>query len=235
MSIGRTFLLFAFTLTTLISVAAPATQLPARKVIIDSETQKVLDEVQQRYARLKNWEAKFSQETFSVGLGQGTFSRGDLKFVAPNRFVYSIQFPEASEFISNGTEAWQVLYRKGRDKPAFVRHFKSVNETGIEKYLLVFRGRNKKARGAFKDFDFRGKLNGGNLMLELTPREASEEMASIVLHFLVGKDAPVRAIITDALQNTTTITIDSFSTLKSSIDPNWFVPKIPKDSEKEEL
>ena len=72
-------------------------------------------------------------------------------------------------------------------------------------------------------------------MLELTPREASEEMASIVLHFLVGKDAPVRAIITDALQNTTTITIDSFSTLKSSIDPNWFVPKIPKDSEKEEL
>lgn len=201
----------------------------------EAVTRKVLADVQARYARLKNWEAKFTQETASVGLGRSSFSKGELKFAAPNKFYYSIAFPDPSDFVSNGKEAWQIIYRKGHDKPAYVRHFKSIDDTGIEKYLVIFRGWDPKTKGPFKDFTITGTNQNGNLDLELKPKETSEEISRLSIRFEKSREAPSNAVLVDALENKTTIVIESFSILKTAPSDEFFRPKIPKDSEIEEF
>lgn len=204
----------------------------------DPETKRVLDETLARYKRLRNWKAEFSQETFSVGLGKGSFGEGQLLFEAPNRFFYSLKFPEASDFISNGKEVWQVIFRKGRDKPAFVRHFSSLSDMNVEKYLLILRGidANKKGSDPLADFNVRGaKEKEGASFLELVPKDSSDGIARIVLHFREGRDAPEKAVLTDSLGNTTTIVIKSFEPLRTAAPANAFKPVFAKDSEVQEF
>ncbi len=86
-----------------------------KAAVLDTDTRMVIRSISERYRALKAWRARFSQETFSTGLGKGNFSAGEFTFVPPNKFRYSIVNPDPSDFISNGREAWQIQYRKGRD------------------------------------------------------------------------------------------------------------------------
>ncbi len=203
---------------------------------LDAETRLVLRSVSERYAKLKNWSAKFSQETFSVGLGKGSYNEGYFYFVHPNRFRYSLMREEASDFISNGKEAWYVQYREGRNKPAFARHFSSLDKTDLEKYLLVLRGVDAKDASKeaelLKNFTVKGKATKAELQLDLEPKN-SAELSKVEIYFKNLEDYPYKAVLTDALGNTTTLILNSYKRL-AQIESKEFIPSLPAKSKVEE-
>lgn len=201
----------------------------------DKVTQDVMALFSSRYKRLQHWKATFSQETFSVGLNRGSFGEGQFVFSAPDRFRYELKFPETSEYVSNGKEAWQVVYRNGRNKPAFVRHAKSLNSLQIESYLVFLRGLDAKGRrSADEVFRIKGSQQDGEWRLELSPRSPDSGVASVLVAFKTGAEVPDRFVVTDALGNTTTVKLKSFSRAQGPWPEAEFKPTIPRDSEVEE-
>lgn len=204
---------------------------------MDTESRIVLRSISERYQKLSRWEAKFKQETFSVGLGKGTYNEGRFVFMAPNRFRYSIMQPENSDFISNGKSAWYVNYREGRGKAAYVRHFAQLNDSDIDRYLILLRGIEAKNSAQEKkllaDFIITGKSVTGELTLTLQPRR-SVDVAKVELSFRNDEIAPFRARITDVIGNTTTISVTSWQKL-SVVNEKEFVPDYPKNSTVETL
>lgn len=220
--------LFFFVLTSLGAQAAND---------LSAETRLVLRSISERYLKLRNWEAKFSQETFSVGLGKGTYNEGRFIFSYPNKFRYSLMRPENTDFISNGREAWFAQYKDGRDKAAYVRHFTDVSKTELDRYLLLLRGidtRDKKDEAKLiKDFDIVGKATKTELQLALSPKSPGD-LSKVEIIFKNLEDYPYKAILTDALGNTTTIILSTHKKLKS-VAPTEFKADFPKDSKIEKL
>lgn len=215
--------------------AKPAPPKIAPALPLDAETKELLEELRKRYADLKSWSAAFEQEKFSPGLGRGSFSMGELKYSAPNRFLYRVQFPENSDVICDGKEAWQILYRKGRDKPAFVRHFRDITELGVEKYFWIFRGpggSDKEAKKFIDKFNLKAKRAGDGFFFEIQPRDSSEELSRITLYFAKSQVAPQKATLVDGLGGTLTLTIQKSTPFTPSADD--FKPVFAKDSEIEE-
>lgn len=201
-------------------------------------TRIVLRSISERYRKLNRWEANFKQETFSVGLGKGTYNEGRLVFVAPNKFRYSIMQPENSDFICDGKKAWYVTYRDGRAKPAYVRAFSKLSESDLDRYLILLRGIDAntpaKEKKLLADFEVNGKTGDGEITLEMKPRR-STEIAKVELTFKNAEDAPpYRARITDVIGNTTTITVTVWKKFKKA-DPKEFLPDFPKESTVEKL
>jgi outer membrane lipoprotein-sorting protein len=223
--------------STPIPASPKAAKAEAPTAALDSETRIVLKAVSERYKKLGNWQATFTQETYSVGLGQGGFNEGRFHYVAPASFRYSIIRPEASDFITDGKQAWQVIYRKGRGKAAYVRQFADVRKMDLTRYMFLLRGIGAyspaKEKALLKDFALKGTAKEGALALEITPKR-SEEISKIVLNFEKNSLAPGRAILTDALGNKTTLVIMSFESI-TKIDPKLFAPDYPPDSEVEKL
>jgi outer membrane lipoprotein-sorting protein len=204
---------------------------------LDSDSRIVLRAVSDRYKKLKNWEATFLQETFSLGLGKGTVNEGRFHFVGPNRFKFSLTKPEASDFISDGKSAWYLQFREGRDKAAHVRSFKDVSKVEIDRYLLVLRGidagdpaREKKL---LSDFVVKGTVKGDDMNLALEPRTPTD-IVRVTLGFKKKGQSLEQAVIEDAVGNTTTLRIVTWQPIKK-VDSTVFKPKIPSGSQVEEL
>lgn len=224
--------------SSLAQVATPNPSPAPKKTEDMSETRVILRSISARYQTLRAWRARFSQETFSTGLGKGNFSAGEMTFVPPNKFRYTIVNPDASDFVSNGREAWQIQYRKGREKPAFVRHFRKVSGTELDRYLVFLRGFDvstpAKEKAFLRAFEAKGAFQTGDLSVELKPRQASD-VAAITLLFKNDIEAPYRVVVVDTLGNRTMITVGSFEQIKTPVDEKTFAPDYPKGSEVEEL
>ncbi|MBP7843791.1 MAG: outer membrane lipoprotein carrier protein LolA [Proteobacteria bacterium] len=228
------FLAFIFLLSLGITQAQTEkkpTENPDSKIIFKS--------VLERYRKLGNWRAKFTQENFSPGLGKGSFNEGMFHYVrndALEKFRYSLEGPEYSDFISNGKEAWQIFFRQGRNKAAEVKHFRNLKNIDLNRYLIFFRGvsrRSSDIKAIEKNFKISGSLQGSLIILNLEPKTESD-IAKIELVFENHVEAPKSATITDQLGSTTTIKITSFEGIKNS-DNSVFEAKIPSGSKVEEL
>jgi outer membrane lipoprotein-sorting protein len=204
---------------------------------IDGPTKLVLKSVSDRYEKLGNWKAKFTQESFSPGLGKGSFNEGVFFYARSanaEKFRYSLEGPEFSDFISNGREAWLAVFREGRKKAAEVKHFRSVKDVDLSRYLIFFRGLGRRSSSELeKDFKVSGKIIETVLSLTLEPKGKSD-IAKLEIVFDNHVEAPKSAIITDHLGSTTTIKITSFESL-SKVDTKTFEPSFPKGSKVEKL
>ena len=223
-----------FLLSLLPSFASFSADLPKKPLspAIDAETKLVMRSIGERYKKLQKWEAKFSQETYSIGLGKGTYNEGRFIFEAPNRFRYTIVRPDASDYISNGKKAWYISYRDGRTKPAYVRVFPDVSKVELDRYLIILRGIDISTAAKEKKFltEFRpiGKSTPTDLRLDLTPTN-SDEISQLTLIFKNDEAALSQAILTDSLGNKTTISVTVHKALKK-VDSKEFEPDYPKGS-----
>lgn len=227
--------LVAFSVVTFANDLAPKI-VPVSPVIDKDETALVLKAISARYQALGDWEATFTQTEESVGMGTSSYSQGRFSFERPNKFNYSVVQPVASDFISNGKEVWYTRFPDGREKPAYVRHFRSINSIDLNRYLFLLRGIDGSAHKLAelkKDFQLRGTLKGQLIQLEIVPRKASE-IAKILLNFENNSEAPKTAIIEDALGNSTTIKIQSHQPLRPDRS-KLFTPVFHKDSKIEKL
>jgi outer membrane lipoprotein-sorting protein len=208
---------------------------------LSGETQQVLKSVFERYQKLGSWRAKFTQDSYSPSLGKGNFNEGTFYFAAASdakteKFRYSLEGPEFSDFISNGKEAWLANYRSGRKKAAEVKHFSQIKNIDLNRYLIFFRGFDKKEndfKNLTQNFNIDGKVEGNLVRLMLEPRGESD-VAKIELVFENAVEAPKSAIITDQLGNSTTIKITSFENI-NVVDEKMFIANFPKGSRIEEL
>jgi len=210
---------------------------PASATTIDAETRVVLKAIADKYKKLGNWTGTFTQETKSVGLGNSTFNEGQLHFVTPNRFRYSLVRPEVSDFISNGKSAWHVRYAEGREKPANVLVIQDLRKTELDRYLVFLRGAKASTpaeeKALLEAYTPKGKSSADELVLELTPKR-SAEIAKVSLIFKQKSEAPYRVIVEDVLGTRTSVTVNSFERIKKT-DPKLFEPKIPAGSKTETL
>jgi outer membrane lipoprotein-sorting protein len=225
----------ALVLKGLLGLGLARAQTPAPTPSLDADTRIILKSVAARYKKLGDWSATFVQNTFSVGLGKGTSSEGKFSYQAPDKFRYSILSPDASDFLSDGKSAWHVVYREGRGKPADVKHFKSVAAIELDRYLILLKGLNvvdaKAEKKLLADFAVKGRKVDQAIELELQPRK-SADIAKVVLVFKNDVEAPYRAVLEDALGNQTTVTINSYESIKKP-DPKLFQPDFPKGSKVE--
>ena len=203
----------------------------------DQETDRVLKTVSAHYEKLGSWQASFSQETFSTGLGSGTFSKGQIHFMKPNLFRFDLTTGEQSLVVSDGRELWQLQFPRGRSKPAYVRHFKSVKELELHRYLLFLSGvkfQDSKEFSKFKsEFRAKGTITGDDVVLELRPLKSSEVVKMEIRMAL--KSPELRSVvIEDALSNTTTLRFERQFPLTNP-RPKLFRPEIPKGSTVESL
>lgn len=227
---------------------APTKKLPEKKLSpskekapstkdLDNETRAVLQAVGERYKKFTLWEADFTQDNHSVGLGQGQYYKGHFVFESPNKFRYSLTSPEVIEYLCDGKEFWQIQYRDGRDKPAFVREFTDLKKVELDKYLFLLRGigtlSSKNVSKLVKDFVITGKTPDDELHLILEPRKTTE-IIRMTLIFKQNAPALYRATIEDSIGNTTTITLLRHKIL-DKIDPKVFVPDYPKTSKVEKI
>ncbi len=208
------------------------TKAKAKGFEISSETRLVLKSVSERYRKLKNWSAEFSQETYSLGLGRGTFQKGEFHFSDPNRIYFSVAEPDASTFVSNGQEAWLAKYPKGIKAPADVKHFRDLSRIELDRYLIFLRGIDtlspEKEANLLKEYKVSSKTNPSEISLVLEPRRSSE-VTQVEMVFSQTEVAPKKIILTDALGNTTTVLL-----VKTLLDvkhaKSAFVPSFPKKS-----
>jgi len=209
--------------------------LPAKKLtpdpVLDSNTRMLLKSIAERYKALGNWSATFQQKTFSTGLGKGTDNEGRFTFQGPNKFRYSLLGSEASDFVSDGKSAWHIVYREGRAKPADVKHFVSVKGLELERYLILLKGLGTNEKKLLEDFVVKARKQDQAIELELQPKK-SAEISKIVLVFKNDSQAPYRAVMEDAIGNTTTVNIGSYESNKKT-DPKIFQPDYPKGSKVE--
>ncbi len=188
--------------------------------------------ISEKYQKLGNWKADFSQEIFSIGLGKGRFSMGQFVFKSPDQFRFTITSPDVSEFVSNGKEAWFIQNRKFKGKTTqLVRHFKNVSNVELSKYLIFLRGQ----KDALKDYTVTGSINDDLVQLELSPKTNSE-ISKIALMFNQFAEAPSKIIIEDSLQTKTILTLNKYQKI-SNDDANKlsFEPKITEGAKIEEM
>jgi outer membrane lipoprotein-sorting protein len=237
--------LFILTITALTTSLAPLSafaQKPVEKKApppetLSSETRQILKLISEKYKKLQHWQASFTEERFSPTLGTGSFSEGTFIFSSPNKFKYSLTGAENSDFISDGKSAWHIRYRDGRTKPAFVRHFTTIENVEISAYLFILRGINdfgpEKEKELLRDFKISGKLHDAEIELILEPKN-NAEISQIKLFFLQNKDVMTRATIESSLGNETIIVLKNHTILKN-ITPKSFVPSFPKGSKIEKM
>ena len=198
----------------------------------DNQAKLLLKSMSLRYADLKTWKAKFTQETINPALGTNSFSEGEFAFQSPNKFRFSVLNPEASDFISNGKEAWHVLFKNGRKNAGFVKHFKNVSTLELDRYLILLRGVSlknpKEEADFFKKFLVEGTTEGDVLKLKLSPKKSSE-IADIIIETKNNDKVPYLMTLVDALGVTTKIRIVGWEKVKN-IDPKEFTPAIPAGS-----
>jgi outer membrane lipoprotein-sorting protein len=247
------FILIALLATQTVSAA----DLPAKKILIgqqskqaaiennkeasgnqlSTETHTVLKAISERNARFKYWSAEFTQENYSIGLGQGQFSKGTFTFSYPQSFRYSLTSPEVADYICDGKTFWQIQYREGRGKSAFVREFVDLSKVELEKYLFLLRGIDtltpQNEAKLLKNFVITGKSIDDELHLILEPRK-SNEIVRMTLIFKQSESVLYRAVLEDALGTKTTITLVSHKLLKT-IDPKTFVADYPRNSKVEKI
>ena len=74
----------------------------AEKNELSQETLIVLKALEERYEKLKMWQAEIQHETYSAVLGSTKLSRGNFVFAHPNLFRFSLNGPSVhADFISN--------------------------------------------------------------------------------------------------------------------------------------
>ena len=153
------------------------------------------------------------------------------------QFRYSLTSPEIVDYVCDGTKFWQIQYRDGPTKPAFVREFSDLKKVDLEKYLFLLRGigtlNSKTEAKLAKDFVIEGKIIEDEIHLILEPRKTSE-VIRMTLIFKQNASALYRAILEDALNNKTTITLVSHKIL-SKIEAKVFAPDYPKNSKIEKI
>ncbi len=212
--------------------------LAKNSISLSPQTTMVLKVVSKKYKNLGNWSAAFSQETYSVGLGKGTFALGNFTFSPPSSFVYKVEGSDPSEFVSNGKEAWLIKTRPDPTQPTSVKHFEQLKNVELNQYLLLLRGidfENKASTAKLlKSFNITSAIQNQNLELVLEPK-VPEEILRVSLYFDTRSDAPQKAVLEDALGGKTTIIVTSHQKLATKPSPETFVAKIPPGSKVEKL
>jgi len=199
---------------------------------ISSETRIAMKAISERYKKLKNWTAEFSQESFSIGLGRGTFQTGTFRFADPNLIDFVVKEPEASQFVSDGQQAWHVKYPKGLSKAADAHYYSQVSGMELSRYLIFLKGIDvadaAKEKELLAEYKVSGKSDPASIVLTLEPRKSSE-ISSVELHFSQNKIPPSKIVLLDAIGNTTTVTILK-TTLDAKLEKASFRPQLPKGS-----
>jgi outer membrane lipoprotein-sorting protein len=207
-------------------------QTKASKEEVSAETRLALRSVSERYRKLRHWTADFSQETFSTGLGRGTFQTGQFRFLEPSHVDFDLSEPDASRFVSNGREAWQLKYSKGKGKAAEGYHFSQVSDLELSRYLIFLRGIDvsspAKEKELFKDYKVSAKVDASTIALTLVPKQNSE-VSSVELYFSQTKVPPEKIVLEDEIGNRTTVTLTKADT-EAKLDPATFKPEIPRGS-----
>jgi outer membrane lipoprotein-sorting protein len=210
---------------------------PTKPAVTNEITEQVLGMVASKYRQLGAWQATFTQETYSTGLGQGSFNQGNFQFVRPNRFRFELSGAEQSSVQSDGKSLWQLQFPRGRNQPAYVRHFSKIENLELQRYLLFLRGfdySNPAEQKKFRqEFEATGRMTESELLLELKPRKSSEVVRT-ELRFKRQTPELIGVVIEDAIGNTTTLKVLSQGPIKNPKGIR-FRPEIPKNSTIEEL
>ena len=202
------------------------------------QTIKVLKSIGEKYRKLGDWKALFTQSTYSLGLGKGTFNEGEFLFQKPNKFLYSLHGQdEFSDFVSDGDQAWYMRFREGRGKKAEVQHIKDVTKIDLQRYLLVLKGvgsASKEELSALEEsFKIAASYKDGVSNLKLEPKKATDLVeVNFVFHdeFL----APREVKLVYSMGNETVIKISKYESV-TKVPKKLFVPKIPRGSKIEEI
>jgi outer membrane lipoprotein-sorting protein len=192
----------------------------------EAESKLILEALAERYKKLGNWEAVYTQTEKSPGFAQEITSEGSFKFVNPSSFYFENKNPQLiKKFISTGRAA---IYLEDRGPKAreryFARRFSDPQSMELERFLVFFRGLGDKKND--KSFEVRGVFNKPLLEAYLVPTGESD-FSEIKITFHNAETYPQQLEFTDTLGGKTTLKIIKASPIKVA-DSKWFDLSLPK-------
>jgi outer membrane lipoprotein carrier protein len=188
----------------------------------------VVNKVQAKYEKIKDYKAKFSQKALYKSLGKEQVNEGSVFFKKPGKMRWHYNKPQEQEIVSDGVTIW---YYDPGEKQVMVdqlaRAFKSRTPTSF----LAGMGNLTKdfnpsaAKGKFDDMETR-------LYVQLDPKTKDPELTGSRLVIGINKKTFMveKTIIEDKVGNVTTVTFSDV-TADSSIPEDTFKFVVPRGVE----
>ncbi len=137
----------------------------------------VLDKIQNKYEKIKDFHADFTQEANVKALNKVQKAEGEVWFKKPGMMRWNYYQPAKDEIVSDGKTLW---YYNEEEKQVVQSPLNQVSETGTTTTLLSGLGKIKELfKASFSES--REFETNGNYLIDLWPKEGEEDYNKVTV------------------------------------------------------
>jgi outer membrane lipoprotein carrier protein len=187
---------------------------------LPTDLKRFLDQIQARYEGLKDFRARFTQESRVQTAPTVEKASGEVFFRRPGRMRWNYEKPEPQQIVINGDKLWQYV---PKDKQVVVQGFDAAR---VEYTFLTGVG---KLERDFKPRWAHPKMRPGDplVYVDLFPRDEQASFSKVTLGVSPGDHRILATEVTDLFGN---VTVIRFEDLRDNLglSNETFVFKVPK-------
>lgn len=186
----------------------------------------VVDKIQNKYEKIKDFHADFTQEANVKALNKVQKAEGEVWFKKPGMMRWNYYEPAKDEIVSDGKTLW---YYNEEEKQVIQSSLNQVSETETTTTLLSGLGNIKELfKASFsesKEFE-----TNGNYLIDLQPKEDEENYNKVTVS--VDKDSMIvnTIYLYDPFGNLTKVTLEDIE-LDGGVSDSLFSFKVPEGVE----
>jgi len=188
---------------------------------------KVLDQIQEKYAKINDFTSKFTQEATVKALNKVQKAQGDVWFKKPGKMRWNYSRPTKDEIVSDGITIW---FYNDEEKQVIESPLSEALDTPTTTTLISGLGNLKNLFDARFSKNSPAKGNNNNYLIDLLPKENSDEYSFVTV--AVDKDSMLvnTIYLYDPFGNLTTVKLNDVR-INNGIPDSLFVFKAPKGAE----
>lgn len=192
----------------------------------DEDLDAVLEKIQNKYEKIKDFHADFTQEANVKALDKVQKAEGEVWFKKPGMMRWNYYKPAKDEIVSDGNTLW---YYNEEEKQVIQSPLNQVSETETTTTLLSGLGNIKELfKASFsesKEFQ-----SNGNYLIDLRPKEDEEDYNKVTVS--VDKDSMIVNIIYlyDPFGNLTKVILEDIE-LDGGVSDSLFSFNVPEGVE----
>lgn len=182
----------------------------------------VVDKIQNKYERIKDFHADFTQEANVKALNKVQKAEGEVWFKKPGMMRWNYQEPTKDEIVSDGQTLW---FYNEEEKQVILSPLNQVSDTGTATTLLSGLGKiNELFKASFSESE--EFASDGNYLIELQPKEDEEDFNKVTVS--VDKDTMIVSTmyLYDPYGNLTKVTLNNIE-INGGVSDSLFDFQVP--------
>jgi outer membrane lipoprotein carrier protein len=154
--------------------AGPPGPEPGEAERLPADLRAAVDGIQARYDALRNFRARFTQESRIVAAPTSEIAKGEVFFQKPGKMRWNYDTPEPQEIVISGGRLWQYV---PADKQVVIQSF----DTSRVEYAFLTGLGNLEKQFRVRWAEPKTRPDDPLLYLELTPRDEQASFTKVVL------------------------------------------------------